>query len=172
MPALNADAQVSLMGGGVKVVGPCSATGASTIFAGSLLFSPAVGTTGLVKVGLPAGADTACRFLGISSKRQYTTAVNQPIEYYVGGVWLFPKFSSAPSAAFLGMYVGFGVAINDTDNPLDMTRLGIFMGGANPAAGDRIVGRVVGFDNLTSLNPIVDLTLGGCSTIITSGALT
>jgi len=152
MPALSFDANVSLLGegGSVKMQGGASLNTAQTWFAGSLVWTVAA-TGRLVK---SVSASTAgARFMGICSKRQNTTATDQPVEFFRGGVWVIPMTSTGYTVADMGKFVGFLAAVvgGYTDNPADLVVTAL-------SNGDHVVGMIVGAD-ASSLT--IDITLGG-----------
>jgi hypothetical protein len=159
MAALTQDANACQVGGGgVKVVGP--AHQADTFYAGALLFALNVHTTG--KVSCVPTSGTAERFLGICSKRQVTTAADQLVEYFVGGVFLFPAIASI-DATEIGSFLVADKSGTISDNPADL----VAAGDITPLTGDCVIGRIVGLDG--SSNIYVDLNVAGL--IITSTTL-
>ena len=149
MAALTVDANVSQLGGaGVKMTAPCSPSAATTWFAGGMVWS--VVATGRV-VKTVAGSTAAGRFMGFCSKRQYTTAADQLVEFYRGGLWVIPQPTAAVAATDIGKYIGFAAATTVYDSPADLALITL-------AAGDHVVGIVVSMDAATVT---IDTTLGG-----------
>lgn len=161
MAALAAQANVALVGGAAtKIVGP--AHQADTFYAGALLVALNVGTTG--KVSCVPTSGTNERFLGICAKTQVIAAADDPVEYYRGGVWLFPAIASI-AATDIGTYLVMDKSGTITDNPADA----VAAVDITPATGDIVVGQIVGRDG--SGNLYVDISLGGANLTVTTLAL-
>jgi hypothetical protein len=160
MAVLAADANISLLGGGVKVMGP--AHQADIFYAGAILVALNVGTTG--KVSCVPTSGTNERVLGLCSKKQTTTAADQLVEYYIGGVWLFPAIASV-AATDIGHFLVIDKSGTVSDNFADL----VSQVDITPATGDAVVGRVVGMD--ASSNLIVDMSWAGSFLTVTTLAL-
>ena len=153
---------ISMVGGGIKINGP--AHQADTFFNGALLFALNIGTGG--KVSCVPTNTAADRFLGICSKQVTTTAADQPVEYFVGGIWLFPSIASITAVhigSFLMQDLDTGGTL--TDNVADLLASKTL----TLATGDRVIGRIVGMD--ASLNMFVDLSMAGTVASVTTGGL-
>ena len=164
MAALTGDNnKISLIGGAIKIQGPCNS--ADTYFNGALLFALNVhhGTpTGLVTC-LPT-LSAIDVFLGICAKQVTTTAASQPVEYFVGGIWLFPQPTAAVTSVSIGDYLIMLKGGTVTDSCMDLV-----IGGAAPTATSAIIGQIVGMD--ASSNLFVNLSLGGTGVAAANSAL-
>ena len=161
MAVLAVDANVSLVGGGTKVSGP--AHQADIFYAGAILFALNVGTTGKISCVPTSGVNE--RFIGICSKKQTTTAADQLVEYYVGGIFLFPTIAAIASTD-IGSWLVCDKSGTASDNPADL----VFAGDITPVTGDAVIGRIVGMDG--SSNIYVDTDQGGGALLtVTSLAL-
>ena len=145
---------VANLGGGVKVMGPCAAAG-DIFYPGAILFSAKIeasSPTGKINA-LPTSGILE-RFAGICSKLQTTTAADQLVEYYVGGVWLFPAIA-AVSSADIGSWLICDKDGTLSDNPADL----VSSNDVTKTTGDAVIGRIVGMD--ASSNIVVDCGCGG-----------
>ncbi len=142
---------------GVKLTGPAS--GALTFYKGSFVYGIAAGK--LANAGQASGD----RIVGISTKKQVTTAADQPVEYMVGGTYQFPAMT-AVTAADTGANLVMKVATL-SDNPADCTS----QEDAAAANSDIYIGRIVGWDTGASRAIVCTDGIGFLCTV-TTGAWT